>query len=185
MLIPDSVDSIFPFSLWLTKRLDVLTLVKKTSFGQNSKDIVCAITLENKHRGTWGIWKHLLALLGWQHRVALQSFLVEKHYLVWDSLLWVTLVPFKQWEVRTIMKLKTCFIRTRHCSTIWRAEKTLKKEPGETSGKKNWTFEWNNCWCLSSGIDILTKSVRVFSRMFFARWGWEESTVCSFVLEPS
>lgn len=44
--------------------------------------------------------------------------------------------------------------------------KKIKKELRETIGKKNCTFEWNNCWCLSSGIDNLTKGVRVFSLFF-------------------
>lgn len=88
---------------------------------------MCAITLENKHRGTWGVWRHLLAFLDWQHRVALQHFHVEKHYLAHESLLWVTLLPFKQWEVRTVTKLTTCFIRTGHCSTSWRGKKGFQR----------------------------------------------------------
>lgn len=139
-LIPHSVELIFPFSQWLTNKLDVLTLFIKTSFGHNINDIVCAITLENKHRGTWGVWRHLLAFLGWQHRAALQHFHVEKHYLAQESLLWVTLLPFKQWEVRTVTRLKTCFIRTGHSSTSWRGgkigipEKQLEMETGHLNG---------------------------------------------------
>ena len=44
--------------------------------------------------------------------------------------------------------------------------KKIKKEPRETIRKKNWPFEWNNCWCLSAGIDILTKGVSVCSLLY-------------------
>lgn len=144
---------------------------------------MCAITLENKHKGTWGVWRHLLAFLGWQHRVALQHFHVEKHYLARESLLWVTLLPSKQWEVRTVTKLKTCFIKIGHCSTSWRGGK--KRDSRETIGNENWTFERNNGWSLSSGTDILTKGVKVFSLMFLqGRNGKRALFVYSFVLEP-
>lgn len=137
---------------------------------------MCAITLENKHRGTWGVWRHLLAFLGWQHRVALQHFHVEKHYLARESLLWVTLLPFKQWEVRTVTKLKTCFIKTGHCSTSWRGGK--KRDSRETIGNENWTFEQNNGWSLSSGTN---KGCKSFFPYVFARQKWEERIVCLFI----
>lgn len=142
---------------------------------------MCAITLENKHRGTWGVWRHLLALLGWQHRVALQHFHVEKHYLAHESLLWVTLLPFKQWEVRTVTKLKTYFIRTGHCSTSWRGgEKWIPEKQLEMKTRH---LKENSVWCLYSGTDILTKSIKGFFSYVFARQRWDASIVYSFALE--
>lgn len=57
-----------------------------------------------------------------------------------------------------------------------------KKEPRETIRKKNWTSEWSNCWCLSSGTDVLTKDVS-FSLMFLqGKDGKRALFVYSFVL---